>query len=72
MHNLRADAALANLAPLAKLQSLSLADTPVTDAGLEQLHGLKELKELDLSFTQTSEEGQAKLQKALPELKITH
>jgi hypothetical protein len=49
---------------------LSLADTPITDAGLEHLKGLAVLADLDLSFTQTTNEGRKKLQDALPKLKI--
>ena len=31
------------------LQKLDLSDTPITEAGLEQLGAMKDLKELDLS-----------------------
>ncbi|MBI3839952.1 MAG: hypothetical protein HY288_18680, partial [Planctomycetia bacterium] len=66
------DAGLVNLEPLKKLQSLSLAATPITDAALGNLVGLTNLKDLELNFTQTTAEGQQKLQESLPALKIAN
>ena len=55
---------------LRQLQSLSLADTQVTDAGLEHLKGLKELRSLDLTTTHVTDQGVKRLQQALPNCKI--
>ena len=65
------DAGLANLEPLANLETLSLATTKITDAGLAHLAGLGKLSELDLSFTKTTAAGVKKFQAAHPECKIT-
>ena len=45
--------------------------TKITDAGLEHLQGLKNLQELNLDLTKVTPEGVAKLQKFLPNTKIT-
>ena len=42
-----------------------------TDAGLDRLKGFTQLRELDLTGTQVTDAGVAKLQKALPNCKIT-
>jgi len=54
------------------LQTLSLAATPITDAALDHLKGLTDLKDLELNFTQTTPQGQQKLQESLPALKIAN
>ena len=64
------DDGLANVEPLEKLTTLNLASTAVSDAGLEHLKGLTNLRQLNLAFTQTTDEGRAKLQEALPNVKI--
>jgi hypothetical protein len=48
---------------------LFLMDTPVTDAGLKELHGLKALRLINVSRTKVTDEGVSELQKALPDLK---
>jgi Leucine-rich repeat (LRR) protein len=49
---------------------LDISDTKITDAGLEHLKKLKELSMLVLYSTQVTDGGVAKLQKALPNLRI--
>jgi hypothetical protein len=49
-----------------------LRGTQVTDAGLVHLEGLDNLDFLYLDNTQVTDEGVTKLQKALPNCKITH
>jgi len=58
-------------AELKQLQELEVADGDVTDAGLEHLKHLTQLKELDLCYTVFTKQGIADLQKALPNCKIT-
>ncbi|MBL9123175.1 MAG: hypothetical protein JNG90_06050, partial [Planctomycetaceae bacterium] len=48
-----------------------LKGTSVTDAGLAELAKLKGLKEVNLSFTQVTPEGVAKLTQARPGLKVS-
>ena len=48
-----------------------LDQSPVTDAGLTHLKGLKALTYLGLNRTQITDAGVAELQKALPKCKIT-
>ena len=55
---------------MADLKKLSLADTEVTDAGLERLRELSKLQELDLTDTDVSDDGVKKFQQALPKCKI--
>ena len=52
------------------LKWLDLSNTEITDAGLEQLKGLKKLEKLDLSNTKVTNAGVKDLQKTLPNLKI--
>ena len=54
------------------LQSLDLSDTRVTNAGLEDLIGLTNLRTLDLRNTHVTDSGVNKLQQALPKCRITH
>ena len=49
---------------------LDLGDTPITDAGLNELIGHRNLMELNLTQTETTEDGRNELQKFLPNLKI--
>lgn len=61
------DAGLEHLKGLTQLQRLELGGaTKVTDAGLEHLKGLTELGGLFLGGTKVTEEGEKKLQQALP------
>ena len=53
-----------------RVSYVSLANTSVTDAGLEHLKGLTKLKELDLESTNVTDAGVKKLQQALPNCKI--
>jgi len=66
------NAGLEHLKDLPKLYFLSLGDTRVTDAGLEYVKGLTNLRTLNLRGTQVTDEGVKKLQRALPNCKITH
>ncbi|HEX4150008.1 MAG TPA: SUMF1/EgtB/PvdO family nonheme iron enzyme, partial [Pirellulales bacterium] len=50
---------------------LKLLDNPITDAGLIHLEPLKSLKSLELGGTKVTAAGVEKLQKALPNCKIT-
>jgi hypothetical protein len=66
------DAGLVNLKELENLTTLNLSNTAVTDAGLDALVGLKKLKNVNVSFCpKVTSAGVAKLQKALPSVKIT-
>jgi hypothetical protein len=50
---------------------LNLYGTAVTDAGLKQLEGMTNLKNLYLWQTKTTEAGVANLKKALPQMDIS-
>jgi Leucine-rich repeat (LRR) protein len=65
------DAGLADLKTLTQLQKLDLSCTQATDAGLVYLEGLTQLQELNLWGTKVTAEGVKKLQKALPNCKIS-
>ena len=65
------DAGLEYLHDLNQLRGLDLGGTKVTNAGLVHLEGLNELQVLMLEGTHVTSEGVAKLQKALPNCKIT-
>ncbi|MCE9553694.1 MAG: hypothetical protein K8T91_10030 [Planctomycetes bacterium] len=65
------DAGLEHLKGLTELQSLVLDTTHVTDAGLEHLKELKAMQYLSLQKTKVNDAGVARLQKALPNCKIT-
>ncbi len=56
----------------AALETLILSDTQVTDAGLENLKGQTFLIELDLSGTNTTDQGIKKLQEALTCCRVRH
>ncbi len=49
-----------------------MSSPKVSDASLEDLEGLKELQTLNLSGTEVTDMGVAKLQKALPRCNIIH
>jgi len=46
-----------HLASLTRLKTLSLTDSPISDAGLESLRGLTQIEELDLSGTRVTDNG---------------
>ena len=54
------------VAELGELRFLHLLDMPITDAGLDRLHGLARLESLYLDRTKVTDEGLARLIKALP------
>lgn len=66
------DAGALSLSRLSQLQKLDLDGTPVTDTGMEALRELKNLRGLQLSRTRThvTDEGVAKLHRALPDCQI--
>ena len=68
------DAGLEHLKGLTAMkEQLDLSNNPqVTDAGLEHLMGLTAMQTLWLNGTQVTDAGVARLQKALPNCKISH
>ncbi|HEV3004745.1 MAG TPA: hypothetical protein VGX78_09800, partial [Pirellulales bacterium] len=66
------DARLDCVADLPAVESVNFVSTPLTDAGLEHLKGLKRLKRVDVRFTQVSDDGVQRLRKALPQAKVYH
>lgn len=66
------DSTLKNLRCMSSLELLDLSGTHVDDAGLHYLEDLTKLKELDLTRTRITDAGVARLQKALPNCKISH
>ena len=52
-------------------QFLRLDGTPITDAGLVHLRGLKQLETLSLEKTKVTPEGIKRLRTALPKVRIT-
>ncbi len=66
------DAGLEQLKGLSNLRTLGLSHAQVTNAGLEHLKGLTNLDTLWLANTHVTDEGVTKLQRALPNCKITH
>jgi Leucine-rich repeat (LRR) protein len=65
------DEAAAAIAQLPKLASLNLEKTQLTDAGLEKLRTLKNLKSLVLRGSKVSADAVAAFQKAVPQCKVT-
>jgi len=63
---------LANLQTVPKPRVLLLGYTQVTDAGLESLKSLTQLRKLDLRKTKVTDAGVAKLLRALPNCYIYH
>lgn len=66
------DRGLEQLKGLTQLQELYLVNCVITDHGLEPLAGLTKLRLLKLEGNHVTKVGVAKLQKALPNTKITH
>jgi hypothetical protein len=67
------DTAMATVGTLKGLKYLDLNSTAITDAGLRRLEGMKDLELLQLHFCPNiTDEGVARLQKALPKCKIEH
>ena len=67
------DAGLEHVKVLKNLRYLNLHwQKKVTDAGLEYLKGLESLQHLDLRGTNVTDEGVNKLQRALPNCRISH
>ncbi len=64
------DEGIAHLAGLQRLEYLNLYGTAVTDQALEHLTDLKNLEQLYLWRTKVTAEGVAKLQKALPKVRV--
>ena len=65
------DVGLRHLARLSQLQDVDLRNTVITDDGLQHFEKLTKLQSLQLFHTKVSAAGVAKLQKALPNCKIT-
>jgi hypothetical protein len=53
-----------------KMSHLRLHDTAVTDAGLDKLRGLPELRRLDLWRTRATDRGVERLREAIPGLVV--
>jgi len=64
------DVGLKNLAPLDKLTSLDVSATAVSDEGVPALAALRNLTTLELSGTQMTDAGVARLRQLLPRCKI--
>ncbi len=58
------------LEEMPKLRELCFYDSPITDAGLDRLKVLTQLKILKLRNTHVTEEGAMKLREALPNCEI--
>jgi hypothetical protein len=54
------------------LETITLAETAITDAGLAHLRGLTKLQRLSLGGTEVTEAGMNELKRALPGLTIRH
>jgi hypothetical protein len=65
------DEGLRNVERLSQLHDLDLRNTAISDAGLRHIEGLTKLESLRLFHTKVTDAGVAKLQKALPNCKIT-
>ena len=68
--NVITDAGLVHLRGLSRLRKLDLDSSAITDAGLVHLESLTGLERLSLHGSKVSDSGVAKLQRALPKLKI--
>lgn len=64
------DAWLDLLSPFSELQTIKLAGTALTDAGLAKLADCRQLRTLDVRGTRVSAAGVAALRKALPNLVV--
>jgi hypothetical protein len=69
-HDPAKDSSLAVVARFQELRELSLIDTRITDAGLVYLRGLSHLESLDLRGTHVTPAAIARLQRALPRLRV--
>ena len=58
-------------AGLTRLRTLYMDRMNVTDAGLEHLSGLADLRQISLAETKTTAAGRARLKEALPDLSIS-
>ena len=54
------------------METLSLYITDITDAGLEHLKGLTNMKKLVLINTRITDAGVAELQQSLPKCRVSH
>ncbi len=59
---------MACLGRFKRLRALHLIDVPITDAGLDQLHGLAQLESFYLDGSQATDDGILRLLEALPNL----
>jgi hypothetical protein len=67
------DAGLENFQNMTELRELDLPGNPlITNAGLEHFKNLEQLEELYFGGTQVTDEGIKKLQRALPNCRISH
>lgn len=67
-----ADPDLKIIAQMSGLEALAITDSPITDEGLAQLHGLKRLHRLNLAHTGVTAAGVAQLKAALPDCTVFH
>jgi hypothetical protein len=66
-----ADRDLAQIGRLGHLLRLDLAGTQVTDAGLDHLASLPQLRQLNVSGTAVTPDAVARLRESLPNLRVT-
>jgi hypothetical protein len=55
---------------MSQLELLDLSNTSITDAGLQNLFGMKQLRSLYLFHTRVTDEGEAKLWEALTQCNV--
>lgn len=55
-----------------QFRHLDLAGTPITDAGLVHVQGLKSLQSIDLRGTHVTSDGVQRLRQALPNCLVFH
>jgi len=66
------DEELALVSEFHNAATLLLRNTQITDSGLRHLTSLRSLQYLDLKGTRVTDSGVEKLQRALPDTKISH
>ncbi|MBI3863316.1 MAG: hypothetical protein HY290_15605 [Planctomycetia bacterium] len=66
------DEGLAVIAEFASLETLELSNTPVGDVGLIGLRKLEKLKYLNVANTRVTDDGISELNRALPDLVVSH